>query len=79
MLEVAERGTADGSARGQALLAMAHGLSGNEEAGMEALIRMDEITPGYDPLERFRGFQAIEEILEAMARALHRAGWPDAP
>jgi tetratricopeptide (TPR) repeat protein len=77
MLEVAEHGTADGSARGQALLAMAHGLSGNKEAGMDALIRMEEITPGYDPLERFRGFHATEEILEAMARALHSSGWPD--
>ncbi len=79
MLEVAEHGTADGSARGQALLAMAQILSGNEEAGSEALVRMNEITPGYDPLERFAGFQATAEILEAMASALHRAGWPDSP
>jgi tetratricopeptide (TPR) repeat protein len=78
MLEVAERGTADGSARGQALLAMAQGLSGNEEAGRQALIRMNEITPGFDPVERFRGFQATDEILQAMAAALRRVGWQDA-
>jgi hypothetical protein len=58
---------------------MAHGLSGNGQAGREALIRMNEITPEFDPIETFRGFQATEEILEAMASALHRAGWPETP
>lgn len=41
----------------------------------EALRRMDEITPGYDPIERFRVYQASDEILDAFTAALARAGW----
>jgi hypothetical protein len=33
---------------------------------------MNEISPGYKLLERFRGYRATDEIIEAMTTALHR-------
>ncbi|MEW9807843.1 tetratricopeptide repeat protein [Mesorhizobium sp. ZMM04-5] len=70
MLDFAQRGAVDGSALSQSLVAMAYGLLGNREAATAAIERMNQITPGYDPIARFRGHQATDEIIAAMQAAL---------
>jgi TolB-like protein len=76
MLSYAERASIDGSAISQSLVAMAYGLLKNRQSAELAVARMNEITPDYDPIGRFRNHQATDEILEAMTAALS-IGWPD--
>jgi TolB-like protein len=75
MLAFAQRAAVDGAALSQSLIAMAYGLLGDRQSAERAIERMNEITPGYDPIARFRGHQATDEISAAMTAALHR--WPD--
>ncbi len=49
---------------------MAYGLLRNKQAAQKAVHRMNEIAPGYDPIDRFRNHQASEEILKAMTGAI---------
>jgi TolB-like protein len=70
MLAFAQRASVDGSALSQSLIAMAYGLLGNRDAAAQAIKRMNEINPGYDPVDRFRGHQATDQILDAMNAAL---------
>ncbi len=75
MLDAARHASADGSALSQSLVAMAYGLIGDEAAAQDALRRMIEISPGYDPIARFQTHHVTEEILETITAALDRAGW----
>lgn len=77
MLVLAQQASVDGSALSQSLIAMAYGLLGNRDAGIHAYERMNEITPGYDPVDRFRAHQATNEIAGSMNAALRKAGWPE--
>ncbi len=72
MLMFANRAAIDGSAMSQSFLAAANNLLGNREAAARAIARMNEITPGYDPIDRLRGHQATDDILNAMTAALHQ-------
>jgi TolB-like protein len=75
MLLYAQRASIDGSALSQSLIAMAHGLMGNKEAARQTLVRMNEITPGFDPFSPWRRHLAADEILDALADGMRRAGW----
>jgi TolB-like protein len=71
MLAFAQRASVDGSAISQSLIAMAYGLLGDKDAAARAIDRMNEISPGYDPVARFRGHRATDQIIDAMNAALH--------
>lgn len=75
MLDLAQRGTVDGSALSYSLVAMARGMLGDSDGATAALDRMNEISPGYDPIARMKVHQASDEIVDAMTQALHLAGW----
>ena len=75
MLAFAQRASMDGSALSQSLIAVAYGLMGNREAARQALLRMNEISPGFDPLEPWRRHLAADEVLGAVAQGMKRAGW----
>jgi hypothetical protein len=51
---------------------MAYGLLGNSMQRARAIERMNEINPGYDPVDRWRAHQATDEIIKAMNAALRR-------
>ncbi len=70
MLAFAQRAAVDGSAISQSLIAMANNLLGNRDAAARAIDRMNEINPGYDPIDRFRAHQATDDIVDAMLAAL---------
>jgi hypothetical protein len=57
---------------------MAHGLLGDRKAALQALNRMNEIRPNFDPMKVYHTNKASDEIIEAATAALHRAGWPGA-
>jgi TolB-like protein/tetratricopeptide (TPR) repeat protein len=78
MLDAAERSTLDNSALSQSLVAMAYGLLGNQERAHRALVRMDEISADFNPVQRIRAHQATDEIIKAATAALQSAGWQDA-
>lgn len=78
MLDAAERANVDGNALSYAILAMAYSLLDNQDAASRALKRMNEISPGYDPIARLRVHQASDEIIAAAADSLKRVGWPAA-
>lgn len=75
MLAMAEIASASGSARGHSLMAMANGLLNRPDAAEQALRRMVETQPNYDPVESWRRHQATDEILDVIAAAMHSAGW----
>ena len=75
MLAMAEIASASGSARGRSLVAMANGLLNRPDAAEQALRQMVEAQPNYDPIESWRGHQATDEILDAIAVAMRRSGW----
>lgn len=77
MLVAAEKSTLTKSPLSTAMVAMAHGLLGNKEAGLQTLKRMNEFRPNYDPIKVIRSHQATEEILQAATAALYRAGWTE--
>ncbi|MEO4040295.1 hypothetical protein AAFN47_01655 [Hoeflea sp. CAU 1731] len=76
MLIFAERGSNDESALSQSLVAMAYGILKNRKAAEQAVARMNEIAPGYDPIGRLRIHGATQEIIAAATKALEY-GWPD--
>ena len=78
MLEAAQKSTLNGAAFSYSLLAMAHGMLGDRNAALQALNRMNEIRPDFDPMKVYHTNKASDEIIEAATAALHRAGWPGA-
>jgi TolB-like protein/Tfp pilus assembly protein PilF len=73
MLNFAKQAAADGSSLSQSMVAMAYGLLDEPAYAEAALERMNEITPGYDPIARFRSHQATDEIIQAARAALRLA------
>ncbi|PRX11523.1 UNVERIFIED_ORG: TolB-like protein [Martelella mediterranea] len=70
MLAFATRASVDGSALSQSLVAMAENLLGHREEAQRAIARMNEITPHYEAIARFRAYKATDEIIAAMTAAL---------
>ncbi|WP_172292873.1 hypothetical protein [Pseudoruegeria sp. HB172150] len=75
MLEFANRASSDGSAISQSLIAMAFIIMDDHEAAQQAIARMNEISPDYDPIRAFLNHQATDEIIGEMTQALARIGW----
>ena len=77
MLDAAQKSTLNLSPLSQAMVAMAYGLLGNEEAARDTLAQMNAMSPNYDPIRALRSHQATDEIIKAATAALHRAGWTE--
>jgi TolB-like protein len=76
MLPYAEKAAA-GDPLGSALLAIAQGALGNEEAAREALAEMARLSPAYarDPDAFLRRYRALDSIVDAQVQGLRNAGW----
>jgi TolB-like protein/Tfp pilus assembly protein PilF len=75
MLSAAQHSLTHPVARSYSLVAMAHGLLGNTEEARRALDRMAAIEPDYDPVGSWRDHKATEEIVDAVRKAMLKAGW----